>query len=113
MLAAKLAEKLGGNLSHVFFNSSGSEANDTVMRMVRHYWTAKGEPKRTIFISRWLQAPILFATFMFGPLGATMALTAAGCELSSLPAGMTPAAAESGASTCSTASIHRALTFSP
>ncbi|MBC7770452.1 MAG: aspartate aminotransferase family protein [Phycisphaerales bacterium] len=53
MLAAKLAEKLGGDLQHVFFNSSGSEANDTVMRMVRHYWRAKGEPSRTIFISRW------------------------------------------------------------
>jgi len=53
MLAAKVAEKLGGNLSHVFFNSSGSEANDTVMRMVRHYWKLKGEPSRTIFISRW------------------------------------------------------------
>jgi putrescine aminotransferase len=53
MLATKLAEKLGGDLQHVFFNSSGSEANDTVMRMVRHYWTVKGEPKRSIFISRW------------------------------------------------------------
>ena len=53
MLATKLAELLGGNLQHVFFNSSGSEANDTVMRMVRHYWHAKGEPKRTVFISRW------------------------------------------------------------
>jgi putrescine aminotransferase len=53
MLAAKVSEKLGGNLSHVFFNSSGSEANDTVMRMVRHYWKSKGEPSRTIFISRW------------------------------------------------------------
>ena len=53
MLAAKLAELLGGKLKHVFFNSSGSEANDTVMRMARHYWTVKGEPKRSIFISRW------------------------------------------------------------
>lgn len=53
LLATKIAEKLGGNLQHVFFNSSGSEANDTVMRMVRHYWTVKGEPKRSIFISRW------------------------------------------------------------
>ena len=42
MLAAKLAELLGGELQHVFFNSSGSEANDTVMRMVRHYWIAEG-----------------------------------------------------------------------
>jgi putrescine aminotransferase len=52
-LATKVAEKLGGRLSHVFFNSSGSEANDTVFRLARHYWTLKGEPQRKIFISRW------------------------------------------------------------
>lgn len=52
-LAAKIAELTGGQLPHVFFNSSGSEANDTVFRMVRHYWKVKGEPKRTVFISRW------------------------------------------------------------
>jgi putrescine aminotransferase len=52
MLAAKLAEKLGGKLQHVFFNASGSEANDTVMRLARYYWSLKGEPKRTVFISR-------------------------------------------------------------
>jgi putrescine---pyruvate transaminase len=54
-LAAKIAEKMSiGNpdLQHVFFNSSGSEANDTVFRMARHYWTLKGQPNRTIFISR-------------------------------------------------------------
>jgi len=53
MLAARLAQLLGGKLQHVFFNSSGSEANDTVMRMVRHYWNVSGQPKRQIFISRW------------------------------------------------------------
>ncbi|HVZ98937.1 MAG TPA: aspartate aminotransferase family protein [Caulobacterales bacterium] len=53
MLAAKLAEKLGGDLQHIFFNSSGSEANDTVLRLVRHYWKLKGQPERQIFISRW------------------------------------------------------------
>ena len=52
-LAAKIAEKLGPDLPHVFFNSSGSEANDTVVRLVRHYWMLKGEPQRTQFISRW------------------------------------------------------------
>lgn len=52
-LAAKIAEKLGGNLTHVFFNTSGSEANDTVFRLVRHYWNLKGQPQRKIFISRW------------------------------------------------------------
>lgn len=53
MLAAKIASLTGGKLQHVFFNASGSEANDTVFRMVRHYWKLKGEPKRTVFISRW------------------------------------------------------------
>jgi putrescine aminotransferase len=53
MLAAKIAEKMGGHLSHVFFNSSGSEANDTVFRLVRHYWTLKCQPQRQVFISRW------------------------------------------------------------
>ncbi len=52
-LAAKIAEKMGGHLTHVFFNSSGSEANDTVFRLARHYWKLKGQPQRTIFISRW------------------------------------------------------------
>jgi len=51
-LAAKIAGLLGGDLAHVFFNNSGSEANDTVFRLVRTYWALKGEPKRTIFISR-------------------------------------------------------------
>ena len=51
-LAAKIAGLLGGELAHVFFNNSGSESNDTVFRLVRTYWTMKGEPNRTIFISR-------------------------------------------------------------
>ncbi|WP_286773655.1 aminotransferase class III-fold pyridoxal phosphate-dependent enzyme, partial [Sphingomonas sp. 66-10] len=41
-LASKIAGLLGGNLSHVFFNSSGSEAIDTIIRMARFYWQAKG-----------------------------------------------------------------------
>jgi putrescine aminotransferase len=52
-LATRIAGKMGGHLTHVFFNSSGSEANDTVFRLARHYWTLKGEPQRKIFISRW------------------------------------------------------------
>jgi putrescine aminotransferase len=51
-LAAKIAGLLGGELQHVFFNNSGSEANDTVFRLVRTYWAMKGEPSRTVFISR-------------------------------------------------------------
>jgi len=54
--AVKLAEKIiqlaGDNYSHVFFSSSGSESNDTNLRMVRHYWTTLGQPERTVIISR-------------------------------------------------------------
>ncbi len=51
-LAARLAGLLGGELQHIFFNSSGSESNDTILRLVRHYWDLKGQPERKIFISR-------------------------------------------------------------
>jgi putrescine aminotransferase len=54
--AVKLAEKIiqhaGDNYSHVFFSTSGSEANDTNVRMVRHYWATLGQPERKIIISR-------------------------------------------------------------
>lgn len=51
-LAARLAGLLGGQLQHVFFNSSGSEAVDTMIRIARHYWQAKGQPQRQIIIGR-------------------------------------------------------------
>ncbi|MEL6619155.1 MAG: aminotransferase class III-fold pyridoxal phosphate-dependent enzyme, partial [Pseudomonadota bacterium] len=43
-LAQKLAELAPGDLNHVFFAGSGSEANDTNLRMVRTYWAMKGKP---------------------------------------------------------------------
>ena len=51
-LAAKIASITGGELQHVFFNSSGSEAVDTMFRMVRHYWAVQGQPYKNIFIAR-------------------------------------------------------------
>ncbi|WP_299729170.1 aspartate aminotransferase family protein [uncultured Tateyamaria sp.] len=51
-LASKIAELAPGDLNHVFFASSGSEANDTNIRMVRTYWAMKGKPTKTIIISR-------------------------------------------------------------
>ncbi len=51
-LAAKLAELAPGDLNHVFFAGSGSEANDTNLRMVRQYWALKGQPERCVVISR-------------------------------------------------------------
>jgi putrescine aminotransferase len=51
-LAAKVASLLGGKLSHVFFNNSGSEAVDTALRLARYYWQAKGQPDRSVIIGR-------------------------------------------------------------
>ncbi len=51
-LSKKLAEIAPPNLNQVFFGSSGSESNDTAIRLIRHYWHLKGEPKRRIIISR-------------------------------------------------------------
>ncbi len=54
--AVKLAEKLAGlappGFEHVFFTSSGSEANDTALRMVWRYWQLMGQPERQIVIGR-------------------------------------------------------------
>ena len=51
-LANKIAELAPGDLNHVFFAGSGSEANDTNIRMVRHYWALKGKPSKSVIISR-------------------------------------------------------------
>ena len=51
-LANKIVELAGDNYSHVFFSSSGSESNDTNIRMVRHYWASLGQPDRKVIISR-------------------------------------------------------------
>ncbi|MDA0261160.1 MAG: aspartate aminotransferase family protein [Proteobacteria bacterium] len=51
-LAEKLAELTPSGLNHVFFASSGSEALDTVVRLIRHYWNLKGEPDRKTIIGR-------------------------------------------------------------
>jgi putrescine aminotransferase len=39
-------------MNHVFFTGSGSECNDTVLRMVRHYWSSLGKPDKQVVISR-------------------------------------------------------------
>ncbi|MCB1554032.1 MAG: aspartate aminotransferase family protein [Xanthomonadales bacterium] len=51
-LAAKLAELAPGDINHAFFTNSGSEANDTVLRMVRHFWAVQGKPEKDVFIGR-------------------------------------------------------------
>jgi putrescine aminotransferase len=53
--AIELAEMLGQlapGFSKVFFTNSGSEGNDTIIRMVRHYWKLRGQPQKSTFIAR-------------------------------------------------------------
>ena len=51
-LSEKLAEISPPQFNHVFFVNSGSEANDTVLRMVRNYWKLLGQPQKRVLISR-------------------------------------------------------------
>lgn len=51
-LSAKLAEIAPPNINQVFYGSSGSESNDTAVRLVRHYWALEGKPEKNIIISR-------------------------------------------------------------
>ena len=58
--ATKLAAKLASlaptvgyrSFNHVFYSSSGSESNDTNVRMVRRYWDLLGQPQRKTIIGR-------------------------------------------------------------
>jgi putrescine aminotransferase len=53
-LAAKLARLTPEGHSRVLFANSGSEANDTALKLIRYYWNLKGRPKKKIHLSRAL-----------------------------------------------------------
>ncbi|MFC5760740.1 aspartate aminotransferase family protein [Rhizobium sp. GCM10022189] len=52
LLAQKVTSKAGPRFNHVFFTGSGSEANDTWLRMARVYWAAVGRPEKKTVIAR-------------------------------------------------------------
>ena len=52
LLAKKIAELAPKGVNQVFFGSSGSESNDTALRLVRHYWALEGKPEKNRIISR-------------------------------------------------------------
>lgn len=51
-LSAKIAEITPDGLNRTFYASSGSEANDTNIRLVRHYWASLGKPGKSAIIAR-------------------------------------------------------------
>ncbi|CDM40879.1 aspartate aminotransferase family protein [Ectopseudomonas oleovorans] len=51
-LAHAIAQLAPAGMNHVFFTGSGSEGNDTMLRLVRHYWACKGQPNKKIIIGR-------------------------------------------------------------
>lgn len=51
-LSRQLAELTPDGFNHFFYCNSGSEGNDTVLRLVHQYWAAQSKPERKIVISR-------------------------------------------------------------
>jgi len=66
-LSRLLAERLPAGIRHFFFTNSGSEAIDTIVRLVRHYWDVTGKPDKHVLIGRTL-----------GYHGSTLAATSLG-----------------------------------
>ncbi|MEQ1802272.1 MAG: aspartate aminotransferase family protein [Gammaproteobacteria bacterium] len=51
-LANELCELAPPGFNRVFFTNSGSEANDTIIRLVRYYWSLLGKPDKQVIIAR-------------------------------------------------------------
>lgn len=51
-LAERVAGLAPGDLEWSFFNSSGSEANESVIHLALLYWELRGRPQKTGFLSR-------------------------------------------------------------
>lgn len=51
-LATLLAEITPDGFNRVFYGNSGSESNDTAVRLVWRYWDVKGQPAKKTIISR-------------------------------------------------------------
>ena len=51
-LSGLLSDLSPGDFNHVFFTGSGSEANDTQIRLIRRYWDLQGQPEKMTIIAR-------------------------------------------------------------
>lgn len=64
LLAGKLAQLAPQGLGHVFFSNSGSEANESALKLIRGYQKLRGTPRKQKIVSR-----------TFGYHGVTLATT--------------------------------------
>lgn len=53
-LAARLSRVLPRGLDRILFANSGSEANDSALKLIRYYWNLQGKREKKIHISREL-----------------------------------------------------------
>ena len=51
-LAALIASKTPDGLNQMLFSSSGSEANDSALKLIWYYWNLMGKPEKKAIISR-------------------------------------------------------------
>jgi beta-alanine--pyruvate transaminase len=51
-LATEVAKLMPGDIDHVFFANSGSEAVDSALKIALAYWRARGNPERVRFVGR-------------------------------------------------------------
>lgn len=51
-LSAALAAIAPEGVTHTFFNTSGSEANETAVKAARYYWSLRGRPAKKLILAR-------------------------------------------------------------
>lgn len=51
-LSQRLSEVTPKGIDRFFFANSGSEGNDSAVKIIRYYWNLKKQPKKKIFIAR-------------------------------------------------------------
>ena len=51
-LADRLTKLLPDGHQHVLFANSGSEGNDTALKLIRYYWNLRGRPEKKLHLSR-------------------------------------------------------------
>ncbi|WP_176086066.1 aminotransferase [Martelella sp. HB161492] len=79
LLAEKLTGMLPEGLNHVFFQCSGSEANETAIRAVRRFWDLEGRPDKRLIIAR--EAAYHGSTHMAASLSGLTPMHGAGGDL--------------------------------